>query len=111
MTDKLTFRRAGEGVAVHAGDSFIPRTQQEWDQLKALLLFKQAWLCDYCDAPLTWSTATFDHLIPRAQSGTDHCVNLAMACRSCNSRKGARTPLQWLDPQGAAEALKLVHAR
>lgn len=88
----------GVTALISVGDGFIPTNQREWDQLKAALLIRQDWKCEYCACPLTWRQATFDHLIPRVQDGTDHCVNLAMACQSCNSRKGGRSVLEWLEP-------------
>lgn len=50
--------------------------------------------CAYClrqDGRLTQ-----DHMIPLSRGGK-HCVaNIVPACRSCNPRKGASTPLEWL---------------
>lgn len=34
---------------------------------------------------------TLDHIWPYSQGGTDTADNLRVLCRSCNSRKGART--------------------
>jgi 5-methylcytosine-specific restriction endonuclease McrA len=47
--------------------------------------------CRYCGST---SWLSIDHVIPRAQGGSDEADNLVVCCRSCNSRKGGRTPSQ-----------------
>ena len=37
--------------------------------------------------PITFEV---EHVIPLSQQGTDDKANLALACRSCNLRKGSR---------------------
>jgi len=37
---------------------------------------------------------TLDHVIPLKQHGPHDIENIVPACRSCNSRKGAKTPDQ-----------------
>jgi 5-methylcytosine-specific restriction endonuclease McrA len=41
-------------------------------------------------------SATFDHLIPVSDGGTDAPVNLRLAHLSCNSRRGAGGVVQLL---------------
>ena len=36
-----------------------------------------------------------DHVIPRAQGGTDELDNLVTACPPCNLAKYDRTPVEW----------------
>lgn len=48
-------------------------------------------MCRYCGRQ---DATTVDHVRPRCQGGSDDADNLVMACRSCNSRKGGRTPKQ-----------------
>jgi hypothetical protein len=50
--------------------------------------------CQYCDAPLTRHTGTFDHVIPRSHGGKVTWSNIVLCCKSCNAEKGARTPQQ-----------------
>lgn len=71
--------------------------------------------CYYCDAELALASSdvviapwgeilvrpglrlpTTDHKIPRSRGGTDALDNLALACLSCNSSKGARTDEEFL---------------
>lgn len=56
------------------------------------------WTCRVCTEPVdqelppndTWA-ATLDHIIPRAQGGTDDPANLRLAHRWCNSVRGDTT--------------------
>jgi 5-methylcytosine-specific restriction endonuclease McrA len=45
--------------------------------------------CVYCGSS---QQLTIDHVIPRSAGGSDNWENLVTACRSCNTRKGNRTP-------------------
>ena len=53
--------------------------------------------CVYCGATAASSGAHLhlDHLTPRSAGGADEASNLVLACRSCNSRRQARTLSQW----------------
>jgi hypothetical protein len=37
---------------------------------------------------------TREHIVPFAQNGQDHWMNVVTACRACNHRKSSRTPEQ-----------------
>ena len=55
--------------------------------------------CRYCRRALrnhgqARDGATWDHVVPVCQGGTDDETNLVIACRYCNSKKGGRTPEQ-----------------
>lgn len=52
---------------------------------------RQGRTCIYCDHPAT----TIDHVVPLVRGGTNYEGNLAPACKSCNSRKGGRTVIEW----------------
>lgn len=51
-------------------------------------------LCLYCGHTLSEASMTMDHVMPRAQKGRHHWENVVSACRSCNQKKGCRTPEQ-----------------
>lgn len=51
-------------------------------------------LCAYCGQTFGEPDLTREHIVPFAQNGCDHWMNVVTACRSCNHRKGRRTPEQ-----------------
>ncbi|WP_017328419.1 HNH endonuclease [Synechococcus sp. PCC 7336] len=55
--------------------------------------------CEYCRAPELVFNFPFEveHIIPIALNGSNVLSNLALACRSCNLRKG--TNISAVDPQ------------
>lgn len=88
-TVTMSVDQSGDTLSVHLPDSFKPEMAWEWDLVRAFLLIRQGWKCEYCDRPLHLKTITIDHMVPQSKGGTDHLVNLVAACRSCNSSKGA----------------------
>lgn len=56
----------------------------------ANLVERSGWLCAYCAGDLTMLTVTLDHRVALANGGTHDIENLCLACRSCNSSKGAK---------------------
>jgi HNH endonuclease len=48
--------------------------------------------CEYCKAPEVVFNFPFEveHIVPLSRQGSDDEANLALACRSCNLRKGNR---------------------
>lgn len=46
-------------------------------------------VCRYCDEPMTFRTATSDHVEPRSKGGLDRKANILAACRPCNQAKGS----------------------
>lgn len=73
-------------------------------------LFAKATHCAYCTQLMHPRDKTLDHVVPVAKGGKHSITNAVIACRSCNSRKGARTPDQWLsaDRQGDSVSLRQV---
>lgn len=59
-------------------------------------LFATTTECPYCEATLDHTNATLDHLIPVARGGKHSITNAAVACDDCNTRKGAKTPLEFI---------------
>jgi 5-methylcytosine-specific restriction endonuclease McrA len=48
--------------------------------------------CQYCGQRVPRHQATYDHVLPRAQSGKTTWDNVVIACMRCNQRKGNRVP-------------------
>ena len=49
-------------------------------------------LCLYCGDSVSEASMTVDHVRPRARRGLHVWENVVCACRSCNQKKGCRTP-------------------
>lgn len=75
---------------VHRGLAFRRDDAEHWDRSEVgEVIARDGHRCRYCGAT---DDLTIDHLIPRCRGGNDKPSNLVVACRSCNSSKGARTP-------------------
>lgn len=68
------------------------------------VLRRDRYTCAYCGR----SATTVDHVVPRCQDGPSTWENTVAACRTCNERKGGRTPaeagmqLMWTPTQPGA---------
>lgn len=51
-------------------------------------------VCAYCGSDQNLSA---DHLHPKSAEGSDSSDNIVWACRSCNSSKGAKDLLVWME--------------
>lgn len=63
------------------------------DDVSALLT-KQGRQCRYCNAKLT--KFHVDHFIPLSRGGMNSPENLVLSCPTCNFRKGAKMPWEWM---------------
>lgn len=57
-------------------------------EVREYLLDKWVRTCAYCGAKDV--RLQIEHILPKARFGTDRISNLALACRPCNEKKGAR---------------------
>ena len=71
-----------------------------WQRTRARVLARDHETCGYCGQHAT----TVDHIIAKANGGTDDEANLIAACRTCNLTKGAKAVVRvayvdtdWLD--------------
>lgn len=48
--------------------------------------------CQYCGKKPKTADLTIDHVMPRSRGGVSSWENCVLACVSCNTRKGNRTP-------------------
>jgi len=70
--------------------------------LRLRMLQEQGGLCCYCGVKMDMRVAsnhplavTREHLKPRSQGGTDRVGNIRLACRKCNTARGAYNWLEW----------------
>ncbi|MED5353958.1 MAG: HNH endonuclease [Nitrospinota bacterium] len=59
---------------------------------KKNILRRDNYTCQYCgksNQPLT-----VDHIMPKSRGGKTNWTNVVVACKSCNLKKGNRTPLE-----------------
>ena len=71
-------------------------------EVREYLLEKFQRKCAYCgktDVPVE-----IEHIIPKSRGGSDGISNLALACHTCNQKKGNRTAAEFGHPQVAAQA-------
>ena len=66
----------------------LDRPQINW-ALRQEVFERDGYRCRYCG---TGANLSIDHMVPFSKGGADSSLNLVTCCRSCNSRKGARTP-------------------
>lgn len=73
------------------------KTRQElgygkyWQSTRKYILERDAYVCQHCGKP---NSNQVDHIIPKAQGGTDAPENLQTLCISCHSKKTAHE--DWL---------------
>ncbi|MEM6879375.1 MAG: HNH endonuclease signature motif containing protein [Bacteroidota bacterium] len=85
--------------------SYIPRAMQRLVRERALDL------CEYCLFPEKYAYFRhhIDHIIAEKHGGATHPDNLALACRTCNLRKGSNITTL-VDPN-SQRPVRLFHPR
>ncbi len=70
-------------------------------------------ICNYCGSN---EKLSLDHVFAQKRGGKDDADNLIFACRSCNSSKGKKDLMEWMEYRGSflplmviRRYLKLVH--
>lgn len=61
--------------------------------------------CNYCGCP---DNLALDHIFPQKLGGEDSGENLVFACRSCNSSKGKKDLMEWMEYQGVFPPLMIL---
>jgi 5-methylcytosine-specific restriction endonuclease McrA len=56
------------------------------------LMLRDGYQCQYCGRRPGVRELNVDHVMPRSRGGHDTWDNLVISCRTCNLRKGKRTP-------------------
>jgi 5-methylcytosine-specific restriction endonuclease McrA len=71
---------------------FIRARDQEIRFTRYNIYLRDKGRCQYCGDRFSARDLTYDHVIPRTRGGTATWENIVTCCRSCNLRKGGRTP-------------------
>jgi len=58
---------------------------------KKMVIERDNFVCQYCKKKLSPSSATIDHVLPRARGGKSTFENTVAACAPCNTRKADKT--------------------
>ena len=70
----------------------------DFEMADVIRLFeKQNSQCIYCGADISEGRHTIEHLVPLSRGGSNAIENVALACRSCNARKGDKTVAEFLE--------------
>lgn len=79
-------------------------------ELREYLLEKWGPRCAYCDASDT--PLEIEHIVARAQGGSDRASNLCLACHTCNQKKANRRLVEFLtnDPERVSRILAMAKA-
>src|SRR5271165_5174026 len=95
--DYLDFNFSREEVESKRGWDAKRKTLFQDRELVAAIRARDQDHCRYCGREVNWNDrkgkrgGTYDHVQPR---GDNTLENVVVACRECNTRKGARTPDQ-----------------
>ena len=60
----------------------------KWDKLRKVIMYRDNGLCQVClKAGYVTQAVAVDHIIPKAQGGTDAESNLQAICKQCHDKK------------------------
>ena len=62
-------------------------------------------ICNYCGST---EKLALDHIFPQKYGGQDNAENLIFACRSCNSSKGKKDLIEWMNFRGQFLPLMII---
>jgi hypothetical protein len=62
-------------------------------------------ICNYCGST---EKLALDHIFPQRFGGKDDAENLIFACRSCNSSKGKKDLMEWMEFRGQFLPLMII---
>ena len=98
----LPVRKTDEGLPIVGGSLRVPRVLHlaHYDRIPNVairltrrnLLLRDGQQCQYCGCRPGAKNLNVDHVRPRSRGGMDSWDNLVISCRSCNLKKGQRTP-------------------
>ena len=62
-------------------------------------------ICNYCGSK---NNLTLDHIFPKKFGGKDDAENLIFACKTCNSSKGKKGLMEWMNFRGQFLPLMVI---
>lgn len=62
-------------------------------------------VCNYCGAGMDLA---LEHIFPQKRGGKDDAENLILSCRSCNSKKGTKDLMEWMNQRGKFLPLMVI---
>ena len=65
-------------------------------EVKEYLLYRYNHTCQYCNGASKDQILEREHIQPRIRGGSNRLDNLTLACKTCNTAKGANTLENWL---------------
>ena len=98
----MPVRQLDDAIPIVGGALRVPRVLhlQRYDRAPRMavrltrrnLMLRDQHQCQYCARRPTTRELNVDHVVPRSRGGSDSWENLVTSCRSCNLKKGWRTP-------------------
>ncbi|HMJ12153.1 MAG TPA: HNH endonuclease [Polyangiaceae bacterium] len=99
---RLPVREADDRLPIVGGALRVPRVLhlQRYDRAPRMavrltrrnLMLRDEHQCQYCARTPSVRDLNLDHVLPRSRGGLDSWENLVVSCRTCNLKKGRRTP-------------------
>lgn len=77
--------------------SELKRERQKARDLKKTTWWRQRLnegVCYYCEEKKTINELTMDHKVPLGRGGKSTKGNIVVCCKSCNSKKQSKTPVE-----------------
>ncbi len=79
-------------IVMIRGRHQLPASAEKVSLGKLSLFRRDCGMCAYCGGLFKENDLTMEHITPSSRGGRQGWMNLVTACRSCNVRKGSRTP-------------------
>lgn len=99
---RLPVREVDDRLPIIGGQLRVPRVLhlQRYDRAPRVavrltrrnLMLRDEHQCQYCGRQPSVRDLNLDHVLPRSRGGVDSWENLVVSCRTCNLKKGRRTP-------------------
>ena len=92
MTGERSALSTASIIAIKGAAELVRDHHSEPHLTNAALFARDRHLCAYCGGHYRERELSRDHVVPVYHGGKDRWMNVVTACRSCNIRKGGRTP-------------------